>query len=118
MPAASSRVVVACLCAQWCSSCRAYRATFERVAAAFPDIRFAWIDVEDEEVLVGRVDVDNFPTLLIGADAGLHFFGPVMPQEEVLARLVRTCSESARQTVPAHADVVALLHRVRALQRE
>jgi len=118
MPAAPSRLLVACLCAQWCSSCREYRVTFDRVAAAFPDVRFAWVDVEDEEDLVGGVDVDNFPTLLIGGEAGVGFFGPLMPQEEVLARLVRTCAERTRPTVAAHADVVALLHRVRALQRE
>ena len=115
LPPAPSRVVAACLCAQWCSSCREYRATFDRVATAFPGIRFVWIDIEDEEELVGRVDVDNFPTLLIGTDAGISFFGPLMPQEEVLARLVRTCAESVRPAGTAHADVVALLGRVRAL---
>jgi thiol-disulfide isomerase/thioredoxin len=114
MPPAPSRVVAACLCAQWCSSCREYRATFERVAAAFPEVRFLWIDVEDEEDLVGRVDVDNFPTLLIGTDTGPSFFGPLMPQEEVLARLVRSCSDVERPAITAHAEVVALLGRIRA----
>ena len=114
MPTAPGRLVAACLCAQWCSSCREYRATFDRVAAAFPGVRFVWIDIEDEEELVGRVDVDDFPTLLIGTGAGPSFFGPLMPQEEVLARLVRTCADSDQPAGTAHADVVALLHRVRA----
>ena len=116
MACAPTRLVAVCLCAQWCSSCREYRATFDRVAAAFPSVRFLWIDVEDEEELVGRVDVDNFPTLLLGTDAGVGFFGPQMPQEEVLARLVRTCADRDRPTGAVHADVIALLHRVRALQ--
>jgi thiol-disulfide isomerase/thioredoxin len=118
MSAAPGHLVAACLCAQWCSSCREYRATFDRVAAAFPDVRFVWIDIEDEEALLGRVEVDNFPTLLLGTDAGVGFFGPLMPQEEVLARLVRTCAGSDRPAGTVHADVIALLHRVRAVPPE
>jgi thiol-disulfide isomerase/thioredoxin len=116
MPTAPSRLVAVCLCAQWCSSCREYRATFDRVAATFPGVRFVWIDIEDDGELMGRVDVDNFPTLLIGTGAGVGFYGPLMPQEEVLARLVRTCSDRVRPDGAAHVDVIALLHRVRALQ--
>jgi thioredoxin 1 len=113
---ASDRLIAVCLCAQWCSSCRDYRATFDRVAAAFPDVHFLWIDIEDEADLVGRVDVDNFPTLLIGTDKGPGFFGPLLPQAEVLVRLIRTFSATAPSPPLADASVGALLRRIRALQ--
>ena len=32
--------VVACLCAGWCDVCKQYRASFEALAAEFPDAQF------------------------------------------------------------------------------
>ncbi|MCK6430168.1 MAG: hypothetical protein L6Q72_13940, partial [Burkholderiaceae bacterium] len=46
--------IVACLCAAWCDTCGAWRAQFERVAAASPQFAFRWIDIEDEADLLGR----------------------------------------------------------------
>lgn len=86
-PAAMS-LVVACLCADWCTSCQAYRATFAAIAAACPDARFVWVDIEDEEALMDGIDVENFPTLLIGDADGPRFFGTVLPHAELLLRLV------------------------------
>ena len=40
-------LLVACLCAEWCGTCRDYREGFDRLADAHPDICFAWIDIED-----------------------------------------------------------------------
>ena len=81
MPAPSPPLLVACLCAEWCSACREYRATFDQVAAEFNGaVRFIWIDIEDEAELVDPIEVETFPTLLI-ADAGApRFFGPLTPQ--------------------------------------
>ena len=42
---------VVCLCAGWCGVCREYRAVFDALAAAHPQVRFDWVDVEDEEAL-------------------------------------------------------------------
>ena len=85
----STRFIVACLCAEWCSSCREYRDTFDRVAREFADVRFVWVDVEDQAALVDGIDVENFPTVLVASDQGLRFFGPLTPQPDVLSRLVR-----------------------------
>ena len=64
--------VVACLCAAWCDTCRAYRSGFDALAARHPDKHFIWIDIEDESDIVGDIDVENFPTLLI--QRGDRFF--------------------------------------------
>jgi thioredoxin len=82
-------LVVACLCAAWCSSCREYRATFDGVARTFTQVRFLWVDVEDDAALLDGVEVENFPTLLIGRGGAARFFGPLTPHAEVLSRLVR-----------------------------
>ena len=39
-------LLVACLCAEWCGTCRDYRTAFDQLADAHPDACFAWIDIE------------------------------------------------------------------------
>ena len=113
---AGGRLLVACLCADWCSSCRDYRPTFDALAARFTsEVEFAWIDIEDESDALGDPDIENFPTLLV-ADAGsLRFFGAVTPQPGTLERLVRSAVEGE---LPAVDDAdVGLAERVRRLVR-
>lgn len=81
--------LVACLCAEWCGSCRDYRAVFARAAAgAVPGVRFAWIDIEDQPEVMGEIEVEDFPTLLIANASGVAFFGAVTPHAATLERLV------------------------------
>ena len=54
-----------CLCAQWCGTCREYAQTFDQLKAALPGHRYRWIDIEDEADVIGEVDVETFPTLLV-----------------------------------------------------
>ncbi|MEC5386326.1 thioredoxin family protein [Uliginosibacterium sp. H3] len=82
--------LVACLCAQWCGACREYRPAFEALATAFPDTRFAWVDVEDEPDVAGDIDIDNFPTLVIQRGASVVFCGPMLPHISQLERLLQT----------------------------
>lgn len=58
-------LLVACLCAEWCGTCRSYRATFANLAARYPQHCFVWVDVEDHADALGDLDVENFPTLLV-----------------------------------------------------
>ena len=111
----SSSLLVACLCAQWCGSCREYRSLFDEVADAFPEMRFLWIDIEDEADLVDPVEVENFPTLLIASGASVRFFGPLMPHKETLVRLLRaqadaTSDGAATAQTP---EIQALVRRLR-----
>lgn len=83
------RWIVACLCAAWCGTCGSYRATFDTLAARHPDKLFVWIDIEDQADVVGDLDVENFPTLLIQRDEVVAFFGTVLPDPALAARLVQ-----------------------------
>ena len=85
----SGRWIVACLCAAWCGTCASYRAAFEGLAARHPDKTFVWIDVEDQADVVGDLDVDNFPTLLLQRDDTVAFFGPMLPDALVADRLLQ-----------------------------
>jgi thioredoxin 1 len=80
--------IVACLCAAWCGTCGSYRAAFEELAARHPDKHFVWIDIEDQADVVGDLDVDNFPTLLIQRRDVVAFFGTVLPDATLAERLL------------------------------
>lgn len=107
---------VVCLCADWCRACSDYRTVFsqmaDEMAQKFPNSRFVWIDVEDRADLVGDLDIETFPTLLVGNNQGLNFLGAVTPQPEVLSRLLHSLLQiNARQTdhLPATQQVISQL---------
>lgn len=81
-------LLVACLCAEWCSTCRNYRAAFDRLADSHPQACFAWIDIETHADRLGDLDVENFPTLLIEDAVATRFFGTVLPQPIVVERML------------------------------
>jgi len=87
------RWIVACLCAAWCGTCTSYRATFDGLAARHPDKMFVWIDVEDEADVVGDLDVENFPTLLMQRGDAVAFFGTMLPDPKVADRLIGAQAE-------------------------
>ncbi|MFC5459033.1 thioredoxin family protein [Massilia niabensis] len=91
----SGRWIVACLCAAWCGTCGSYRAAFDALAARHPDKTFVWIDVEDQADVVGDLDVDNFPTLLVQRDDTVAFFGTMLPDAAVADRLLQAQAELA-----------------------
>jgi thioredoxin 1 len=102
---------VICLCAEWCGVCREWRELFEQLAAAHPDLRFAWVDVEDQALAMGDVDIETFPTLLIAQGDSPRFFGPVQPSPTQVSRLLASLMEGP---VPVRepAEAAALLQRL------
>jgi thioredoxin 1 len=87
------RWVVACLCAAWCGTCSSYRTGFDALAARHPDKTFVWIDVEDQAGVVGDLDVENFPTLLLQHGDVVAFYGTMLPDPMVADRLVQAQAE-------------------------
>ena len=85
--------LVTCLCAQWCGTCRDYRAGFDELAAQFPGVRFRWLDIEEQADALGDLDIENFPTLYIRRDDSVLFFGTMLPYISNLRRLIETFQE-------------------------
>lgn len=84
-----ARLLVACLCAEWCGTCRTYRPFFDQVVRDRADrVDAVWVDIEDHQEVVGDLDVENFPTLLIADGDRIVFYGTVLPHEQTLRRLV------------------------------
>ncbi len=93
---AGTKLLIACLCAQWCGTCNDYAPLFQQLKQDYPLAQFAWIDIEDEADLVDPVEVENFPTILIAKGRHAHFFGTVTPHIETLRRLIDAQLADAR----------------------
>lgn len=84
---------IACLCAAWCRLCDDYGPVLEEVTsellAGGKSLHRHWIDIEDDAELVGDLDVETFPTLVIIGPDGVRFAGPLTPQADTLRRVLR-----------------------------
>ena len=103
-----------CLCAAWCGTCGIYRPLFDELARAHPDVRFEWVDIEDESDIAGELDVETFPTLLIADGERALFLGPLLPQAPVLARLLASLQAAAPGSAGPGGEAQQVFERVRA----
>jgi thioredoxin 1 len=100
----SGQLLVACLCAEWCGTCRSDRKNFTELAARHPECCFVWVDVEDHADALGDFDVENFPTLQVQRGNDVLFFGPVLPHAGVVEGLLSRDLHVA-PAVPAAPDL-------------
>lgn len=105
---------VVCLCAAWCGVCRQYEPEFQALQEKFPQVRFGWVDVEDSEALMGDVDVETFPTLLIADGERAMFLGPLLPQVKVLERLLQSLMDGQPASSSLPSEASALWQRIAA----
>ena len=113
--AATGPLLLACLCAQWCGTCRDYLAVFDALRSDLGTRAVcAWVDIEDDDAVLGALDVENFPTLLIARGDVVLFFGPITPQPQTLARLVQSAIAGDLKPV-ANPALAGLPGRVRGL---
>lgn len=61
---------------------------FDQLKQAQPGHRYRWIDIEDDAELIGDVDVETFPTLLLAHHGQVLFAGPVLPRLTDVQRLL------------------------------
>jgi hypothetical protein len=58
-----------------------------------------WVDIEDEAELVGSLEVENFPTLLMAQGDEIRFFGPVLPHRKTLEQMIQKAIKGPLITV-------------------
>lgn len=110
-------LTVVCLCAEWCSACRAWRPDWDAAAARHPQHRWQWLDIEDEPDLMDAVglDIETFPTVLIAREGQALFLSAIPPQpaflDNLVARLGAPGAAPAGVTPQAVALAAALAQR-------
>jgi hypothetical protein len=103
---------VACLCAAWCGVCREWQPFFREQARANPHLRFAWVDVEDEDDAMGEVDIETFPTLLVARGDEVMFLAPIPPLANQFTRLLARLQAQPRPDPGLPPEANALLRRL------
>lgn len=101
--------LVACFCAAWCDTCEAYKPKLRTLSSTLPQHVFAWIDIEDHAELLGEVDIENFPTLLIQIGGRVVFYGPMLPHIGHLERLLNSLDEHSAAVTSTLPDLPRLL---------
>ncbi|OFZ72429.1 MAG: hypothetical protein A2W04_09565 [Betaproteobacteria bacterium RBG_16_64_9] len=101
-------LLVVCLCAEWCDTCREFRTAFGRIADADPAGIYVWLDIEDESALIGDLDIENFPTLAVFRRGQPVFFGVTLLQEAVVQRTLAALRAEDARAVPVPEAVAAL----------
>lgn len=104
-------ILVACLCAGWCTTCEAYRSAFTQAAGELPAVHFVWVDIEDHSDALGdaALDIENFPTLLITRGGAPCFYGTVLPHAGTVVRMAEAAQQGELQPLDAsHADAWSL----------
>jgi len=109
-------MIVVCLCAAWCDTCTEFRIAFDRIARQRPDMRFVWLDIEDDSALCGDIDVENFPTLAVYRGSVPVHFGVALPHEFTVLRLIDALAASGSAMRDAPAAVADLPARMIALR--
>lgn len=110
--ARSPAATVVGLCAAWCDVCRQFQPLFERLARAHRDAVFVWLDIEDDNAVVGDIEVENFPALAVFRSGVPVFFGPTVPQEGPVGRLLAALTQREPLAVPVPQEVAALPRRL------
>jgi len=105
---------VACLCAAWCGVCREWQPLFTAQARAHPQMRFAWVDVEDEDESMGEVDIETFPTLLVARGDEVLYLAPIPPLATQFTRLIARLQAQPRPDPGVPPEANDLLARLRA----
>ncbi|MFW2356426.1 thioredoxin family protein [Hydrogenophaga sp.] len=115
MPSSSeSQLLVVCLCADWCGTCRDYRPVPQSLVDALPGVRALWVDIEDHAEVLGDTDVQDFPTVLLVHDGALLFYGPLLPHRATLERLVQQALTGRLSPLEPDSEMQALIGRVMA----
>ena len=84
------------------------------LAARHPELQWRWLDVEDEAALMDAVglDIETFPTVLLGREGRALYLGAVPPQAAFLERLVTRLGAEGAAPPEVSAPAAALAAHV------
>lgn len=87
-PLASADLWVICLCADWCHICRQMQSALADDRRLSSVVRWLWVDIEEHADLLGDLEVETFPTYLIGRHDDVLLYAPGPTQSEAIMSYV------------------------------
>lgn len=100
--------LVLLLCAGWCGTCASFEDVANDLQARFPEALFIWLDIEDDSVVAGDVDISNFPTLTVFRSGVPVHYGVSLPHQGVVKRLLTAVLNNPIRAVDAPDEVLEL----------
>lgn len=74
--------------AAWCGPCRSFAPIFERASEKHPDITFAKVDTDAEQLLASEFEIRSIPTVMAVRDGIVVFSQPGALPERGLESLI------------------------------
>jgi thioredoxin 1 len=74
--------------ASWCGPCRQFAPTYEAASEKHPDVMFAKVDTEAEQVLAAQANITSIPTLMAFREKVLVFSQPGALPPEALEQVI------------------------------
>jgi thioredoxin len=93
--------------ASWCGPCRVFAPVYERASETHPDITFAKVDTEAEQLLASEFNIRSIPTVMAIRDGIMVFAQPgALPEsalESVISQVRALDMDEVRRKVAANA---------------
>jgi thioredoxin 1 len=94
--------------ASWCGPCRTFAPVYERISENHPDITFAKVDTEAEQLLASEFEIRSIPTVMAIRDGIMVFAQPgALPEsalESLISQIRALDMDEVRRQVAANAS--------------
>jgi thioredoxin 1 len=88
--------------ASWCGPCKTFAPVYERASEKHPDITFAKVDTEAEQLLAAEFDIRSIPTVMVVRDGIMVFSQPGALPESALESLISQVQKLDMDEVRKH----------------
>lgn len=92
---------VICLCADWCHICRQMQSALADDQGLLSMMRWLWVDIEEHADLLGDLEVETFPTYLIGRNDEVLLYAPGPTHADAIVSFVMPYTTDRMRALPA-----------------
>lgn len=98
-------------CADWCSSCREFKPTFD--AFHLPGLSRYWVDIENDENTMPGIEIENLPSVFVLSNDKLSwYFGEIRPSLLFLEKILTDLEAGKFESRPIEPRFINLLENI------